>query len=127
MKELLVAALGTHVTCGKEGESCDQCREAAREPSNGRRRVCTARGERKGNETHVSSGQAGRGQAGSGQALARRAYRSMAGAELYSPIERGAHVASTEHCCPCEKRSEPRQLNVAETKHVWTLCTLYVI
>ena len=69
------------------------------------------------------------------------------------------YMASTEHCCPCEKRSEPvvrargrdrvgvrvrvrvrgrgrgrvreeesepRQLNVAETKQVCTLCTWYM-
>ena len=34
------------------------------------------------------------------------------------------YVASAEHCCPCEKRSDPRQLSVAETKHVCTLCTV---
>eukprot|EP00964_Phaeocystis_antarctica_P034937 scaffold19911_cov59-Phaeocystis_antarctica.AAC.5 len=34
------------------------------------------------------------------------------------------YVARAEHCCPCEKRRDPRQLSVAETKHVCTLCTV---
>ena len=113
--QLLKAALRARVTHGEEGEPAT----GLRGQGSAARCACASTRACSCTEAYVLEAAI--------YILARRESRlAISAGKLHvSPaMPMAEYVARAEHCCPCEKRRDPRQLSVAETKHVCTLCTV---